>query len=89
MERTTAVLLINIKAYQEDGCDKYLAQLLTPVNVYTVFMVTGTFKQWKDIVEQGSSSYPMRVYLSAIQQVMTAEWMDENGKTQESDNNKQ
>lgn len=83
MERTTAALLINIKAYQEDGCNKYLAQLLTPVNVYTVFLATGTLKQWKDIVGQGSSSNPMRVYLSAIQQVIAAEWADENGKTEE------
>lgn len=77
IERTTAALLMNAKAYQADGCDRYIAQVLTPISVYTTFMVTGTYAQWSNIVATGSLSPPLRVYLSAVDQILKAEWMDE------------
>lgn len=91
IERTTAALLINTKAYQADGCDRFIAQVLTPVNVYTTFIATGTFAQWRDIVSSDSQSSPMRVYLSALRQILDSEWVDEtsNGKTKENSTEKQ
>ena len=79
--RTTAALLINPKAYQQDGCDRFISQLITPINVYTTIIVTGSYSEWSKFVEMPGLPESVKHYQRAVKQVLDAEWTD-NG-TQE------
>ena len=79
MKRTTEALLINPKAYQADGCDRFVSQVMTPINVYTTIIVHGSYDQWKRFIEQKNLPAPVETYRSAVDQIMSAEWND--GKT--------
>lgn len=74
--RTTAALLINPKAYQSDGCDRFISQLITPINVYTTILATGTYSEWSKFVEMPSLPEAVKHYQRAVQQVLQAEWTD-------------
>ncbi len=72
--RTTDALLINPKAYQADGCDKFISQVITPVNVYTQIIVSGNYSEWCKFAYQERFPGPIKRYAEAIQQVIEAEW---------------
>lgn len=73
--RTTDALLINPKAYQADGCDRFISQLVTPVNIYTTVIVQGSYKEWCEIAyQQAFLPEPIKQYTIVLQQIIEAEW---------------
>lgn len=74
--RTADALLINPKAYQADGCDRFISQVLSPVNIYTTIIVQGSYKEWCAFAyNQPKLPAPIKAYTIALQQIITAEWM--------------
>ena len=73
IERTTAALMINPKAYQADGADKFISQIITPINIYTTLVVHGSYNEWCKFIGAKSSSL-IEAYGSAVQQILEAEW---------------
>ncbi len=74
MERTTAALLLNPKAYQADGCDRFASQILTPISVYTTLIVHGPHSEWTKFVAQNKAPKGIAPYVNAVQQIMQMEW---------------
>ncbi len=72
--RTTDALLINPKAYQADGCDRFISQIITPLNVYTTLIVQGSYKEWCSIAFTEKAPAPIKAYMTALQQIIEAEW---------------
>jgi hypothetical protein len=72
--RTTAALLMNPKAYQADGCDRFISQTLTPVSAYTTILVYGMYNDWCRFVAQNNAPQCLSAYTDAINQIMRAEW---------------
>lgn len=74
ISRTTDALLINPKAYQADGCDRFMSQLTTPINVYTCLIVQGSYSEWCKLAYKANVPGPIAAYTSALQQIITCEW---------------
>lgn len=74
MTATTDALLINPIAYQKDGCDRFISQVLTPVSTYTTVIVQGSYNEWKRFCEQQRLPAPIKAYVKAITQIANAEW---------------
>jgi len=75
ISRTTDALLINPKAMQADGADRFLSQILTPVSVYTTVIVQGSYKEWCEFAyNQTFVPTPIKAYTHAVQQIIEAEW---------------
>ena len=75
ISRTTDALLINPKAYQADGADIFISQLITPINIYTTLIISGSYNEWcKWAYQNGSIPYPIKSYAAALQQIIETEW---------------
>lgn len=74
ISRTTDALLINPAAYQADGCDQFVSQLTTPINVYTTLIISGSYGEFCKLAYQERIPRPIRGYAEALQQIITAEW---------------
>lgn len=73
--RTTDALLINPKAFQADGANRFISQVLTPVNIYTTLIIQGSYKEWCAwAYQEGFIPKPIEAYTLALQQIITAEW---------------
>ena len=72
--RTTDALLINPKAYQADGSDKFTSQVTTPINVNTTIIVSGNYSEWCSFINRECVPTPIKAYMIAIEQIITAEW---------------
>jgi hypothetical protein len=74
MKATTDALLINPAAYQQDGCDRFISQVMTPISTYTTLIVQGPFEEWKKFCEQQRLPGPIKDYVKAITQIANVEW---------------
>ena len=74
IERTAEALLINPKAYQTDGCDRFISQVLMPVSTYTTLIVHGTYNEWKRFCAQSAPPAPLVSYTTAVKQILDMEW---------------
>jgi hypothetical protein len=74
MVRTSAALLMNHKAYQADGCNRFLSQILTPINTYTTILVNGMYNDWSRFISQSGAPAPIAAYMVAVDQLLKAEW---------------
>lgn len=74
ISRTTAALLINPKAYQADGCDRFTSQLITPINVYTELVVSGSLRELIKICGNEDKPNAIKLYCNAIKDILVAEW---------------
>lgn len=74
ISRTTDALLINPAAYQADGADHFISQLIMPVSTYATFIVGGTLETWQKFYQFKSVPAPIRSYTDAIEQIIKAEW---------------
>lgn len=72
--RTTDALFINPKAYQADGANRFVSQVLTPINTYTTLIVSGSYSEWCKATYQSGLPLPISEYAKAIEQIITAEW---------------
>lgn len=74
MTRTSAALLMNHKTYQTDGCNRFMSQILTPINTYTTIIVHGMYNDWCKYIAQNNAPASIAAYINAINQVLRAEW---------------
>jgi hypothetical protein len=74
IETTTEALLINPKAYQQDGCNRFMSQILTPINTYTTIIVHGSYNEWRKFCGQNHLPDPIKGYVDAVQQIITMQW---------------
>ena len=74
IKMTTDALLINPKAYQLDGCERFISQVMTPINTYTTLLVHGSYNEWRRFCSQQHVPAPMKDYIKGITQIMNAEW---------------
>ena len=74
ISRTTEALLINSKAYEADGCDRFVSQVLTPISVYTVIIVAASYSEWCKVGYCSRFPGPIKVYADAIAQIIESEW---------------
>jgi len=74
IKAATDALLINPLAYQKDGCDRFVSQVLTPINTYTTIIVQGNYLEWKKMCEQPKLPAPMKAYIKAVIQIANVEW---------------
>lgn len=72
--RTTEALLINPKAYQHDGCDRFVSQILMPISTYTTLIVHGKYSEFRKFVNQANMPAPVMSYAQAVQQIIDMEW---------------
>lgn len=72
--RTTDALIINPKAYQADGCDRFVSQVLTPISTYTTLIVSGGYSEWCKAAYQSKLPLPIGEYAKAIGQIIEGEW---------------
>lgn len=74
ISRTTDALIINSRAYQADGCDRFVSQLTTPINVYTTLIVSGSYSEWCKLANQTKLPGPIEAYANSISQIIEVEW---------------
>lgn len=74
ISRTTDALLINPRAYQADGCDRFVSQLTTPINVYTTLIVSGSYSEWCKLAYQTKLPGVIEAFSVALQQIIESEW---------------
>jgi hypothetical protein len=74
ISRTTAALLINPLAYKADGADRFISQIITPLNVYTTLLVQGSYDEWCKFCSQTKVPAPISAYIEAIKQIKEGEW---------------
>jgi len=74
INRTSEALLINPRAYQADGCDRFVSQIVTPINTYTTLIVHGSYKEWQRFCIQNSPPVPLVSYTVAVKQILDMEW---------------
>lgn len=72
--RTSSALLMNHKAYQTDGCNRFVSQILTPINTYTTLVVSGMYNDWSRYIAQSNAPAGIAAYVDAVSQIMKAEW---------------
>jgi hypothetical protein len=66
---------INPLAYQADGADRFISQVITPINVYTTLIVSGKYNDWCKLLNvRKNGPKPILEYIKAIEQIITAEW---------------
>lgn len=74
ISRTTDALLINPKAYQSDGCDTFISQVVTPINIYSTLIVSGKYSEWCKFAYQRGFPRPIASYATIVGQIIEAEW---------------
>lgn len=74
IKRTSEALLINPLAYQQDGCDRFTSQVLTPINTYTTILVHGMYNNWCRFTSQNNAPNCILAYMNAVEQILKAEW---------------
>lgn len=74
ISRTTDALIVNPRAYQADGCDRFVSQLTTPINVYTTIIVSGSYSEWTKLAFAKKLPRPIEAYTAVVAQILTAEW---------------
>lgn len=74
ISRTTDALILNPKSYQADGCDRFVSQVITPINIYTILIVQGSYSEWCKFAYQQKLPAPIRNYAAEISNILEAEW---------------
>lgn len=74
MDHTTQALLINPSAYQMDGCDIFISQVLSPISIYNTILVSGSLNQWTEFTRKEGLPAPIEQYRKAIEEVLVSEY---------------
>lgn len=74
ISRTTQALLINPQAYQSDGCNRFISQLVTPISAYTTLIISGSYNEWQRYVNALNVPKPIAAYQLTIKQLIDNEW---------------
>lgn len=73
LTRTTDALIVNARAYQSDGADRFISQITTPVNIYTSLIVQGSYDEWCKFCDQKAPA-PIAAYIDIVKQIKEVEW---------------
>jgi len=71
---TSEALTVNPNAYQADGCDKFISQIILPISTYSTFIVSGTLDKWQKFYTNQNVPAPIKSYAMVIEQVVRAEY---------------
>lgn len=74
ISQTTDALLINPKAYQSEGCDLFISQVISPISVYNVLVVSGTLSQWLSYISQTNLPAPIAAYRNKIEEAVMSDF---------------
>lgn len=74
IRRTQEALLINPLAYQKDGCNRFISQVISPISVYNELVISGTLANWLRFVRQKNLPRPVQAYCEAIKGIINNEW---------------
>jgi hypothetical protein len=74
IQQTTDALLLNPRAYQFENCDVFISQVISPISVYNVLVVTGSLSNWKHFISQKGFPTPVEAYRKAISEAVSAEY---------------
>ena len=92
INHTTQALLINPKAYQMDGCDIFISQVMSPISIYNTLLVSGSLAQWIDFANKEGLATPIEQYRKTIEEVLLGEydflWDQFNGKKKKAETGK-
>lgn len=72
--QVTESLLMSSKALQQDGCDKFLSQVITPISAYNTILVHGSLDEWIKYIKQSKLPPQLEAYRATVEGIMTAEW---------------
>ncbi len=78
IEATTDALLLNPEAFKADHCDRFIAQVITPVSAYNTLVVWGNLSQWIEVIKLTGLPKPIEEYRKAIHDVLLSEWINLN-----------
>lgn len=76
IERAIEALLINPRAFQMDGCDRFISQVVSPVSVYNRILVSGNLHRWTIFTKKDGLPAPIEAYRQTIEDVLVSEWPD-------------
>ena len=74
IDRTTEALLLNPTAYQTDGCNRFISQIMMPISTYTTLVVQGQYKEFLRFINQPNLPEPVKGYTAAIKNIIDMEW---------------
>jgi hypothetical protein len=74
MRNTTEALLINPMAFQHDGCDRFISQVLTPISVYSELIVHANLTNWVEFLRKKNLPGPVAAYQTAVAEFLKAVW---------------
>ena len=74
IEQTIEALLINPQSYQQDTCNTFISQVVSPISIYNTVLVSGNLWQWIQFLKQKNLPSPIEAYRKVIEDVITAEW---------------
>jgi hypothetical protein len=74
MEQTTEALLLNPSSYQQDNCDLFISQVISPISIYNTLIVGGSLTSFTRYVEQKSLPKPIEAYRKAIEDCLHGEY---------------
>ena len=76
IKETTEALFLSSKGYQQDNCDKFMSQVITPISVYTKVIVHGDIMSWLKFLKRKKLPHPIEVYRKAVEDLLKIEWKD-------------
>lgn len=74
IQQTTDALLLNTKGLPKDGCDHFVAQVLTPISTYNEMIVHGSLHNWIKFLSIPKLPKLLKIYQQKIDDVLRTEW---------------
>lgn len=74
MDETAAALVNNFHTYKMDGCNTYIAQLNSPVSVYTTILISGSLTEFIEYCNKQNLPLPLEAFRKAVQDIISANW---------------
>jgi len=74
IHRTQEALLINPLAYQKDGCNRFISQVISPISVYNEIIVSGSLSSWLKFARQKNLPKPVQAYCNSVKDIISNEW---------------
>jgi hypothetical protein len=88
IKATSEALMINPKAYQHDGCDRFISQVNSPLALYNTLIASGNFNNWLKLIKYHTFPQLIEEYRLAIENQILAEYQEVvNGTIKEKTNN--
>lgn len=76
IKATSEALMINPKAYQHDGCDRFVSQVNSPLALYNTLIANGNFNNWLRLIKHSTFPKLIEEYRKAIEDQILAEYQE-------------